>query len=129
MRCMTKPIHGKGKVVTMDSGFCDAAGIIAMHKHGVFGQALIKKHSQYWPKYVPGNEIDNYFEGKELGETMTNKQEVDGVKFLIHCTRDDQYVTKIMRSHGLLDEIQDHYTGCKIGGQKSFKYSEPIFHH
>jgi len=40
---MTKPIHGKGKIVTMDSGFCIAAGIIAMHKHGVFGQALIKK--------------------------------------------------------------------------------------
>ncbi|KAL7460318.1 hypothetical protein ACHAXS_001694, partial [Conticribra weissflogii] len=79
---MTKPIHGKGKVVTMDSGFCVAAGIIEMHKRGVFGQALIKKRSRYWPKYVPGNEIDNYFAGKELGETMSYEQEVDGVKFL-----------------------------------------------
>jgi len=40
---MTKPIHGKGKIITMDPGFCIAAGIIAMHKRGVFGQALIKK--------------------------------------------------------------------------------------
>ncbi len=49
---MTRPIHGKGKLVTMDSGFCVAAGIIEMHKRGVFGQALIKKRGRYWPKYV-----------------------------------------------------------------------------
>ncbi len=95
-----------------------------------FGQALIKKRGRYWPKYVLGNEIDNYFAGKELGETMMYEQEVDSIKFLIHCTRDDGYVIKIMSSHGILDEIQDHSTGCKIGGQwKSFKYSEPISHH
>jgi len=79
---MTKPIHGKGKVVTINSGFCVAVGIIEMHKRGVFGQALIKKRGRYWPKYVPGDEIDNYFAGKELGETMLHEQEVDGVKFL-----------------------------------------------
>lgn len=78
---------------------------------------LIKKHGQYSPKYVPGNEIDNCFKEKALGEMMTYKQEVDGVKFLIHCTRDDQYMTKIMSSHGLFDEIQGSSTGCKIGEQ------------
>ncbi len=35
---MTKPIHRKGKVVTMDSGFCMMEGILALHRHGVFGQ-------------------------------------------------------------------------------------------
>ena len=47
---MTKPIHATGRVVTMDSGFCVTAGILAMHDHGVFGQALIKKRGRYWPK-------------------------------------------------------------------------------
>lgn len=82
-------------MVTMDSGFWVAAGIVEMHKRRVFSQALIKKRDQYWPKYVPGNEIDNHFEGNKLGEIMTYKQEVDGVKFLIYCTRDDQYVTEL----------------------------------
>mmetsp|Transcript_13459 Transcript_13459/g.28547 ORF Transcript_13459/g.28547 Transcript_13459/m.28547 type:complete len:146 (-) Transcript_13459:785-1222(-) len=31
MLCMTKPIHRKGKVVTMDSGFCVAVRIIELH--------------------------------------------------------------------------------------------------
>ncbi len=76
---MTKPIHGKGKIVTIDSGFCVTAGIIAMHKHGVFGQMLIKKHRQNWPHHVPGNEIGNYFVEKELGSTTSYQQEIDGI--------------------------------------------------
>jgi len=40
---MTKPIHNTGRVVSMDSGFCVTAGILAMHDHGVYGQSLIKK--------------------------------------------------------------------------------------
>jgi len=39
---MTEPIHGTGKVVSMDSGFCVTAGILHMHDHGVYGQSLIK---------------------------------------------------------------------------------------
>ncbi len=61
---------------------------------------------------------------------MSYEQEVDSVKFLVHCTRDDWYVTKMMSLHCILDEIQDHSTGRKVGGQwKSFKYSEPISRH
>ena len=40
---MTKPLHGTGKVVSMDSGFCVTAGILHLHDHGVYGQSLIKK--------------------------------------------------------------------------------------
>ncbi|KAL7467273.1 hypothetical protein ACHAXS_007534 [Conticribra weissflogii] len=127
---MTKPIHGKGKVVTMDSGFCVTAGILALHRRGVFGQALIKKRGRYWPRSVPGDDIDAYFEGKELGETMSFEQEIDGIKFLIHCTKDESYVTKLMSTHGMLDKIQDHQTGRRIGGVwRTFKYCEPVSHH
>ncbi len=100
-----------------------------MHKYGVFGQALIKKCVRYWPKCVPGDEINNYFVGKEMGKPMTYKQEVDGIKFLINYTSNDQFKTKITSLHDILDEIQDHSTGQQVGGQrKSFKYSEPISH-
>ena len=58
---------------------------------------------------------------------MTYWQEIGGIDFLIHCTRDANYVTKMMSLHGILDEIQDHSTGRRVGGLwKSFKYSKPI---
>lgn len=126
---MTKPIHGTGKVVSMDSGFCVTVGILHLHDHGVYGQSLIKKR-KYWPKFVPGDQIDRYFAGKELGTTKTLRQIIDGVQFNVHCTRDDRYVTKLMSSHGLLTE-EDHTTyRQKSGGEwVTFKYSEPLSRH
>ena len=40
---MTEPIHGSGKIVSMDCGFCVTAGILALHDNGVYGQVLTKK--------------------------------------------------------------------------------------
>ena len=40
---MTVPLHGTGKIVSTDSGFCVTVGILHLHKHGVYGQSLIKK--------------------------------------------------------------------------------------
>ena len=64
---MTEPIHGTGKIVTMDSGFCVSAGILALHEKGVYGQALIEKRGWYWLRGVTGDEI-NHFEGKQIGD-------------------------------------------------------------
>ncbi|KAL7447697.1 LOW QUALITY PROTEIN: hypothetical protein ACHAXS_000075 [Conticribra weissflogii] len=61
---MTKPIHNMDKVVTMDSGFCVAAGILALHDVGVF--ALINKQGKFWPKHVPWNQIDEYMKDKPI---------------------------------------------------------------
>ena len=47
---------------------------------------------------------------------MSYEQDIDGVKFLVHCSRDEKYVSKMMSSHGILDEIQDHLTGRHVGG-------------
>ncbi len=41
---------------------------------------------------MPGDDIDAYFEGKELGETMSLEQEIEGIEFLIHCMKDKSYV-------------------------------------
>ncbi len=70
---MTKPIHNTGKIVTMNSGFCVAAKILTLHHVGVYRQALIKKQGWYWPKHVPGNEIEEYMTDKELGHAETYK--------------------------------------------------------
>ena len=126
---MTAPIHRTGKVVTGDSGFCVTEGVTALHDRGVYGQFLIKKR-RYWPKHVPGDLIDAHMAGKALGETETYVQEINGTRFLVHCTKDAEWVTKIMSTHGVLDEIQDHPTWRQVDGQwKTFKYAEPFSRH
>jgi len=126
---MTEPIHGTGKVVSMDSGFCVTVGILHLHDHGVYGQSLIKKR-KYWPKGVPGNQIDRYFEGKPLGFTKTLRQDMDGIPFNVHCTRDDRFVTKMMSTHGLLNEVSDHKTYRQKDGQwTTFNYAEYLSRH
>ncbi|KAL7478170.1 hypothetical protein ACHAW6_003948 [Cyclotella cf. meneghiniana] len=67
---MTLPIHGTGKIASIDSGFCVSAGILALHDKEVFGQALIKKQSRYWPKGVPVDDINNHFQPKKVGELI-----------------------------------------------------------
>ena len=41
LRC-TKILHGTGKVIVLDSGFCVLQGVIELKKRGVFSAALIK---------------------------------------------------------------------------------------
>ncbi len=43
---------------------------------------------------------------KPLGHVETYKQSIDGKDFLIHCQKDDRYVTKIMSTHGLLTAVE-----------------------
>ena len=105
---MTKPIHNTGKVVLMDSGFCVTAGILAMHDHGVYGQELIKKRGRYWPRGMTGDHINQHFEGKELGDTDTLTQDIDGKKFFVHCQKEEKYMTKMMSSHGLILPVANH---------------------
>ncbi len=99
-------------------------------KHGVHSQFLVKKW-WYWPKHVPGDFIDAYMRHKELGETLMYVQEVKGSRFLLHCCKHWDYITKIMSSHGMLDENPDHATYRLVDGGvwKSFHYAEPFSRH
>ena len=44
-------------------------------------------------------------DGKLLGFIKTLRQDMGGVPFNIHCTIDDRVVTKLMSTHGLLNEV------------------------
>ena len=132
---MSQNLWNTGKVVTMDSGFSVSKGILAMREKGVFGQALIKPRGRGWPVMVPGKYIDEYFSDKEIGYCETLEQIVNGVKFFIHCQKEENYVTKIMSCHGVLNRVEDHETLRSVtnaDGSHStirFKYPEPISHH
>ncbi len=99
-----------------DSGFCVTKGVMELHQKGVFFQSLIKKR-RYWPAQVPGDQVDAFMMTKRLGETHTFVQDLKGVHFYVHCARDSNYVTKIMSTHGLLEEIQDHPTWRLVDGE------------
>ena len=85
---------------------------------------------------MKGNEIDEHFADKPLGYTETLVTERDDgsggkVSFLIHCQKDDGYVTKMMSTHGVLTEVNNHETSRVLanGSWKKFKYPEPISRH
>ena len=48
----TVPLHGTGRIVSIDSGFCVTVGILHLHEHGVYRKSLIKNRN-YWPKGCP----------------------------------------------------------------------------
>jgi hypothetical protein len=67
---------------------------------------------------------------KPLGAMETFVQEMCGKPFYVHCTRNHDYMTKIMSTHGVLDEIQDHLTWGLVNGEwRTFKYAEPFSRH
>ena len=51
-------------------------------KLGVFGQALIKKHSTNWPKGVPGDQINEHFADKPIEYCETLHVEIEGKQIL-----------------------------------------------
>ena len=79
---------------------------------------------------MPERQIDEYFNDKPIGFSETLKQEIDGKQFLIHCTKEDKYVTKLMSTQGLMNEVPTHKTYRCINGEWiSFNYTENISRH
>ncbi len=132
MMHMSKNLWNIGKIVTMDSGFLVAKGILAMREKGVFGQSLVKPRGCGWLVLVPRKYIDEYFANKEIGYCKTLEQIVDGVKLIIHCQKEHKYVTKIMACHGVLIDVDDHATCQEVVSEDgtrrtiNFKYPKPI---
>ena len=133
---LTKSLHGSGNVVVLDSGFCVLSAITALRKVGVFAGALIKKR-RYWPKYVPGDEINERFKDKEVGSTDSLKGVLDGVHYDIMCMKEPDYVMKIMTTYGRLVAKSNQKESkrkwvdesSRQEHEKSFQYTEPFSNH
>jgi hypothetical protein len=85
-------IASRGMVVILDSGFCVLQGLVELKKIGVFASAIIKKCC-YWPKYVPGELIDDQMKGKEIGDVDALNGTLEGVPYIIMCMKDVDYTT------------------------------------
>ena len=71
----------------------------------MYGGALIKKQ-QYWPMNVTGDDIDKHFAGKEVGAFDFLEMNTDeGKAFKIHCTKETNYVMKLMAPWMTLNDL------------------------
>ena len=64
---MCDPIFGTGKAVVINTLFFMEKGITALEERDVYSGALIKKR-KYWPKGVPGDDIDRNFHNRDVGD-------------------------------------------------------------
>ena len=129
---VTKPLHGTGKCVVLDSGFCVLEGIARLKEKGVFAAAQIKKR-RYWPKHVDGNMIKAYFADKDVGSVAALPGKLNGIQVWIHCMKEPDYITMLMSNYGTLDRTGDTRSrSWKIGHNShhaSFKYPELVYRH
>ncbi len=87
-------ILNTGKLVKMDSGLCVTFGILALHNVGVFCQALIKRRGWFWTNPFLDNQVKRVHGGQALGDATSLNQCSDWKNFIVHCQKDDSYVTK-----------------------------------
>ncbi len=85
-----------------------------MKDKGVFGQDLVKPRGMGWSVLILGKYIDKYFAFKQVGHYETLAHIMDGVKFFIHCQKEENYVAKNMPCHGVLTPVEDHETCCNM---------------
>lgn len=128
---LTKRLNGSGKVVILDSGFCVLKGIIELRKKGVFAAAVIKKR-RYWPKYIDGGMVKEYFMSKEVGDVDSFGGCLDGIPYHIFCMKDEGYTTMLMSTYGTnerMGEAKRRILEKRQRQQIHFKYPEVVSNH
>jgi len=98
--------------VILDSVFCILEGIIELKKVGVYAGALIKKR-RYWPKHVPGDAIDHYFQDKEVGSFDALCGYMNCAPYQIFCMKEPEYVMKSMATYSGLTVPQGQKTSFR----------------
>ncbi len=128
-------IAGRGMVVILDSGFCVLQGLVELKKIGVFASAVIKKR-RYWPKHVPGEQIDDRMKEKEIGDVDALKGTLDGVPYNIMCMKDVDYTMKLMSTYGSTlpteaasNRFRSYEDANGNKATKEFKYTECFDNH
>ena len=77
---LCKSLYGSGKVIVLDSGFRVLKALIALKKVGVFAHAVINKR-RYWPKFVPGEAINDHMKEKNVGDVDCLQGTVDNERY------------------------------------------------
>ena len=92
------PVWSTGKVFLLDSGFGVLKAIVELRNKGLFAASLIKKR-QYWPKYIPGDDIIQHFVDKEVGHCDALVGKMNGVPFHVHAMKESNYMMMLMSTY------------------------------
>ena len=123
LMCLTKPVHGTGKLFVLDSGFCVLQALVELAKVGVFAHALVKKR-QYWPKHVPGDKIIEHFKDKAVGYVDARRGNLDGIPFYLYGMKEPDYTMIIMAMYGTLQRMGPEKTRTfKLNNEKQQQHS------
>ena len=123
-------LYGIGKIVVLDSGFCVSKALVALKKVGVFAHALIKKR-RYWPKFIPGDSIDDRMKEKAVGEVDCLKGMLDGEPYNIFAMKEPNYSMKLMSTYGTLTVENGAKKATRFDGKdkRVFSYTKCFAYH
>ena len=102
---MTRRIWSSGDVVIMDSRFATLSGLLNLLAHGVYATIAIKK-KRYWPREVPGDEMEQRMEHARLGACfaqrglITTSEGTTPHTFHLVALKDMDFVAKYMTTWG-----------------------------
>lgn len=125
---LTKSIHGTGSLVVMDSGFCVVKAITELKRVSVFSSAMIKKR-RYWPRYIKGDEIKEYFQDKEVGYFNAIKASIEGTEFHVYGMKEPDYVLFFMTTYGTGNWVGVDQIRKIANRQVMFKYPKVCHNH
>ena len=133
---LTRRLHGTGRLVILDSGFCVLKGLVEFKKIGVFASAVIKKR-RYWPKFIKGEEINDYMKDKKNGYSDVATGILEGVKYNVFVMKDVGFCMKLMATYGDLTPTESDNNSASRSVEKpngmrekiEFKYSPPFENH
>ena len=127
---MSKTIFHSGRVVVMDSAFCQLNALIELLRRGVFALVVIKK-KRFWPRSVRGQEMDEKVGATPIGTVAVLQGAMGANRFMLIALRDSKHVLKLMSTYGSIDRVEppkrrmDQVTHNIV----SFKYPEVISHY
>ena len=84
-----------GKIIILDSRFHALQGIVKLFKRGVCTLALIEKY-HYLPKGALGKVMNDRITNKEISETDTIRERIDGVDCNSFSMKDEDLTIKLM---------------------------------
>ena len=99
---MTEFIRNSSQVFIMDSGFYVLIGLIEFAKRGLFSSAVIKKH-RYWPKYVPGKKVREYFVEELVGTSDALSALLENTPFHIFCLKEKNHVMILILTYRTME--------------------------
>ena len=83
----------------LNISYCVLHLLVDLKNLGVFTAPMIIKQG-YWPKYIKGNEMDNYMTNREICDACIWQGVFDGVKVLYFIMKDLSFAIKIISTYG-----------------------------